>query len=261
MRANALSLAVIVVALAAIAAGYAGGRSVARPPAIAVVPGALPSRAPHLRDAIDERIDDVFSRDAVVVDRASAASMKWLPERLSVVVGLCGESAPIDATFLRAGLPFAFDLDPHAGDAVRSARLVRSQHALLLVHLSGAPSAQAIAALRARLGAFDGIASRTSAGMAEALRGTNLMFFDERGDANAAPFRANGVAIVSRDTTVDDRGAKSYVRFMLERAALRSSHEGRLVVLMRPLPDSLAALESFLATRSTQIVPLTQDEH
>ena len=95
--------------------------------------------------------------------------------------------------------------------------------------------------------------------MATALAGTGLEFFDERGDADPAPFVAAHVRFVTRDATVDDRSAETYIEFMLARAAERSEHEGRLTVLMRPLPASLAALDAFLQTRSVQIAALTPD--
>ena len=94
--------------------------------------------------------------------------------------------------------------------------------------------------------------------MPRALRATGLLFFDERGDADARSFVMTGVRVVSRDATVDDHSSPSYISFMLDRAALRSEREGRVVVLMRPLPNSLAALTGFLETRSAQIVALTQ---
>jgi polysaccharide deacetylase 2 family uncharacterized protein YibQ len=94
--------------------------------------------------------------------------------------------------------------------------------------------------------------------MPQALAHTGLAFLDERGDADARGFAALGVAVYSRDATADDCTAASYIAFMLQRAAMRSQRQGRLVVLMRPLARSLDALGAFVRTRSAQIVPLTQ---
>ena len=128
----------------------------------------------------------------------------------------------------------------------------------MLIHVGTAPSKATLAGLSQRFGHIDGIASRDSTGMPDALRGTGLLFFDERGDADSHEFAMTGVRFTGRDTTVDDRSSPSYISFMLDRAAMRSQREGRMVVLMRPLPNSLAALTEFLGTRSAQIVALTQ---
>ena len=94
--------------------------------------------------------------------------------------------------------------------------------------------------------------------MPQALNGSGLVFFDERGDADRGDFATNGVQIVQRDTTVDDRTGAAYIRFMLDRAAMRSRKAGRMVALMRPLPSTLTALSAFAGTRSAEMVSLTQ---
>lgn len=259
MRTTAVSITVIALALAAILGGYFSGQAGARPPQIVVLhPVATPSVHAVTKGYTDSPIVDLFSEDDVVVDRAQTATSAWLPERLSFVVGLCGRSLALDAEFLRLGLPLAIDLDPHGSDAQHVASYVTAQGLALLIHVDSAPSAAVLADFKKRFGSFDGIASRTSDGMPQALRGTGLLFFDERGEADARRFAMTGIHVVSRDATVDDRSSPSYISFMLDRAALRSQREGRVVVLMRPLPNSLAALTRFLETRSAQIVALTQ---
>lgn len=258
MRTTAISLALIAVALAAIVAGYASGQAGTHPPAVVILhPSASPWVRAVLRGASDAVVDDLFSNDEVVVDRANTRASSYA-ERLAIVIGLCGESAPLDGQFLALGLPLTLDLDPHGTDAERSARYAHESNALLLIHVASPPSASTLAALRRRFGSFDGIASRVSAGMPQALARTGLFFFDERGDALEAPFTAAGVRLLARDATVDNRASPAYIAFMLDRAAIRSRSQGPLAVLMRPVPDSLEALETFAQTRSAELVALTQ---
>jgi polysaccharide deacetylase 2 family uncharacterized protein YibQ len=258
-KTTAVSLTVIALALAAIAGGYLSGQAGARPPQIVVL-HAAPSPNVHAVSAgySDSTVSDLFSHDDVVVDRAEAATSAWLPARLSIVVGLAGDSIALDGQFLRLGLPIAFDLDPHGSEASRVAQYLNGQGLVLLIHLDAAPSAAAIRALQKRFGHVDGIAAQTTEGMARALRGTGLLFFDERGDGDPQAFYENGVRFVARDATVDNHSSPSYISFMLDQTAMRSQREGRMVILMRPLPNSLAALSKFVGTRSAQIVALTQ---
>ncbi|HET9029023.1 MAG TPA: divergent polysaccharide deacetylase family protein [Candidatus Aquilonibacter sp.] len=260
-KTTAVSLTVIALALAAIVGGFASGQAGARPPqTVALQPLPSPGATSHPRAAgySDSTVDDLFSDDDVVVQRAQKAHDAWLPPRLSVVVGLAGESLALDGEFLRSGLPVAFDLDPHASDAARVAQYVTEERLVLLIHVNQAPSPRTLRVLQKRFGRFDGIASQETRGMAHALQGTKLLFFDERGDGDPAAFADDGVRFIARDARVDDHSSPGYIRFMLERAAMRSQREGRLVILMRPLPNSLAALSQFLGTRSAEIVALTQ---
>jgi polysaccharide deacetylase 2 family uncharacterized protein YibQ len=259
MRTTIVSLAVIGLALVAIVAGYVSGEAGARPPAIAGVRPA-PSRevVAVLRGASDSAVHDLFSNDDVVVERPAMDAANWLPARLSIVVGLCGNSSVIDAQFLRLGVPLAFDVDPSGADAETTAKYAHASGDLVFVHYEHPPRAAEIASLRKRFEGIDGFASRDPSGMPRALARSGLAFFDERGDALETPFRDTGVTLYQRDATVDDRTARSYVGFMLARSAMRSERQGRLVVLVRPLVSSLDALESFEQTRSAQIVPLTQ---
>ena len=195
----------------------------------------------------------------MVIDRPALADRsRWNGPRLSIVVGLCGFDARAGARFVQQSEPVALDVDPAAPQAARIAERAYEAHDLVLVHVSGAPSQTQLARLRARLVHVDGLASRTAAGFPALMSGTTLLFFDERGNADPAPFRDAGVAFAARDVTVDDRTASSYIRFMLARTVLRSQREGRLVVLMRPRAHSLGALAALDATRTVQFVPLTQ---
>lgn len=255
---NGLSLVVIALALASIVAGFLSGQRASHPPPTVVLRVA---RTPATPDAglphdVDARTDDLFSNDDVVVERQLAHVSNWQPERLAIVVGLCGNSVAVESGFLRLGDPMAFDLDPAAVEAVKFAQLVRGSGDPLYVHLDAAPSAGQLDALRARIGAIDGIASRSAHGMARALAGTGLAFFDERGDADARAFEHAGVTLIRRDVTADNRTPMTYVSYMLDRAATRSARAGAMVVLMRPLPSSLDALAAFTHSRTIELAAL-----
>jgi polysaccharide deacetylase 2 family uncharacterized protein YibQ len=253
------SLTVIALALAAIVGGFQSGVSNAPvSPIVKLRPMATPSVKPVRSGSSDAEINDSFSDDDVVIDRPILEQEHWIPASLSVVVGLSGTNAALDGAFLRLGMPVALDLDPHASDAQLTAQYVADAHQTLFIHVTAPPNDDTLARLRDRFGAFVGVASHGSEGMPQALAGTGLAFFDERGDADRAEFARNNVRLWQRDTTVDDRTGNAYIVFMLNRAALRSRKAGRLVALMRPLPDTLAALQAFAGTRSAQIVSLNE---
>ena len=260
MRSQAFWLGVIALALAAIAGGYFSGRAAAPvPPArLHAQTRVAPSVHPVLHDPSDSYVDDVFSDDDVVVDRPRVVSTHWLEPQIAVVIGLCGRSAATDAAFIQLGVPLAVDLDPSAPQAGDVAALAHEAGDVVLVHLEAAPTQAQLARLRKRFGDFSGVASRSIEGFVQSLDGTGLLFFDERGNADPQEFTAVGIPIAQRDVTVDDRTARTYIRFMLDRAVQRSRREGRMVVLMRPLVHSVDALKALAATRSVQFVALTQ---
>lgn len=254
---NGLSLLIIALALASIVAGFLSGQSASHPPPTVVLhPARVPSPQPDVSADPDTHVDDLFSGDDVVVDRPLARLSNWLPERLEIVVGLCGRSVAVESGFLRLGYPIAFDLDPNGAEAVKFAQVARGAGNLLYVHVDSAPSRAQIDALRTRLGPFDGIASRAPARMAKALERTGLAFFDERGDADAAPFAHAGVSLLRRDVTADNHTEATYVTYMLAHAAARSRRAGATVVLLRPFPSSLSALTHFAASRTIELAAL-----
>ena len=251
-------LAIIALALAAIVAGYMSGNASAPPPLRrGVQPRVAASVHAVMRDPSDSRVDDLFAQDDVVVDRPQRATGHWLEPELSIVVGLAGGSPSMDAAFMQTNVPIAFDIDPSAAQATDVAQLARESGDVVLLHLEHAPTPSQLAQLRKRFGGFDGVASRNPDGFVQSLDGTGLLFFDERGGADASEFSGVGIPIVQRDATVDDRTAHSYIRFMLARVVQRSQVEGRAVVLMRPLAHSLDVLATLASTRSVEFVPLT----
>ena len=261
MRYEAFWLTVIGLALAAIVAGYASGASSARIPPRPAEHARVTAPPVHavLHDPSDAAVNDLFSNDDVVVDRSAAPDeARWQQPTLAVVVGLCGYSADADESFMQLPIPIAFDIDPHAPQAARVAELAREAHDLVLVHLTDAPTQTRLTALRRQLGAFDGIASRNAPRFVQVLDGTGLLYFDERGDADAWEFRNVGIAFARRDVTVDDRTDSGYIRYMLGRAVQRSERVGPLIVLMRPARHSYGALAALQASRSVDFVPLTQ---
>ena len=265
MRTASVSLVVIVLALASIIAGFLGGQAASHPPAIVVLrPGAIPSAVPvsarnlaaELQRVSDTAVIDPFSGDNVVVERPVTQSPRWLRPRLSFVVGLTGESAVVEAQFLRLGVPLAFDVDPNGPDAAAFAKLARAAGDVVFVHMGSAPVASQLEKLEQRIGPFDGVASRADRGMAHALATRKLTFFDEKGDANIATFKSAGVKIVQRDATVDDRTSEGYITYMLHGAELRARRSACIVVFLRPQPNSLDALSRFLQTDSAEIAAL-----
>lgn len=265
MRTASLSVFVIVLALASIVAGYLGGQASSHPPAIvALRPTSLPSGTPvtaanlanAMRRVSDSEVVDPFSEDDVVVERDRRALRNWAKPRLSLVVGLTGNSVVVESQFLRLGVPMAFDVNPSASEAAAFAKLVRANGDALFIHVGSAPTAPILLRLREQFGAFDGIAARVTSGMPKALQGTGLTFFDEEGDAAPGPFAQARVTLVHRDVTIDDRTSQTYIAYMLDRAALQARGEGRLVVLMRPQPNTLQALNHFLSTASAEIAAL-----
>jgi hypothetical protein len=261
---NAFWLTLIAAALAAIVAGYVQGLATTHPPPVAQLRGGAhgadepaPAALHALqRSAADASVLDAFALDDVAVVRARPVSDGWQREQLVLFVGLCGQSVAAESGFLRLGVPLAFVVDPHARQAAAFAQLVSNAGDPLFVQVSVAPNAAALAAIRRKFGAISGVASRTTAGMAPALAGSGLAFFDERGDATVAAFAQAGVGLVRRDFTADDRSGPGYIDFMLARAATLSRRVGPVVVLVRPLPSTLAALHGFGSEHDVSIVAL-----
>ncbi|HKE37250.1 MAG TPA: divergent polysaccharide deacetylase family protein [Candidatus Baltobacteraceae bacterium] len=253
--------ALIAGALAAIGAGYVQASVQTQPPPVAQLRSnaeILPAPDPAIsREPQTPAVTDAFAGDAVVADHARSAKPQWQSEQLRLVVGICGSSVAAESGFLRLHSPMAFVIDPAAAQARAFADLARHNGDALLVQVAEPPAPQRLAAFRRAIGPFDGIASRRTAGMAVALHGTGLTFFDERGDAaNADTFARMGVTLVRRDVTADNLTNAGYVTFMLGRAAELSRRTGPVVVFVRPLASTLSALETFGATHDVRMIAL-----
>ncbi|HZY99386.1 MAG TPA: divergent polysaccharide deacetylase family protein [Candidatus Baltobacteraceae bacterium] len=258
---NAFWWALIAGALAAIVAGYVQASVQTQPPPVAQLrssSGILPSPEPDVRrEPQTPAANDAFAKDDVVVDRARTVQPQWQSEQLQLVVGICGSSVAAESGFLRLHYPIAFILDPAAAQARAFADLVRNNGDALLVQVGEPPAPQTLTAFRRAIGQFDGIASRHTAGMALALHGTGLTFFDERGDsANADTFARLGVTLVRRDVTADNLSNSGYATFMLGRAAELSRRTGPVVVFVRPQSSTLSALETFGTTHDVRMIAL-----
>ena len=199
---------------------------------------------------------DVFSDDDVVAQRNGPALAAWHAPRVALVIGLCGYSAALETQFLELNVPLTFDIDPGAPEAAKVANEVRASGDAVLIHVDRAPSLAELAAIRTRIGDFAGVASRDAAPLAKTLAGTGLIAFDERGTADVTPFSAYNVALVRRDVIADDREEAGYVGFMLGRAMERSLHAGDVVVLVRPLPTTLAAIHAFTSEHNVQFASI-----
>ena len=260
VRSQAFWLAIIALALAAIVGGYMSGREPRRRRALVY---SRASRRARTRCCTIPRIhaSTISSRPTTSSSIVRSCSPNIGSRRNLRSWWVCADAAPsIDAAFVQMRVPIAFDVDPSAAQAVMVVQLAREAGDLVLLHLENAPTQWQLAQLRKRFGTFDGVASRSSERFVQSLDGTGLLFFDERGDADAGEFSAAGIPIAQRDETVDDQTARGYIRFMLARAVQRSQREGRSVVLMRPQHPSLDALEALVATRSVQFVALTQHQ-
>jgi polysaccharide deacetylase 2 family uncharacterized protein YibQ len=261
---NAVWLVLIAGALAAIVGGFVQGVTSAKPPPVAALKSSKhetqhlpPALTALVRGGNGGAVTDLFAQDDVVVERQRASANNWRNEQLAIAIGLCGESVAAQGGFLRLSFPLAFILDPHAAQARAFAQLVHDAGQTLLIQVSQPPSAVTLASLHRQFGAFDGVAARDSNGMSATLRGSGLLFLDERGDdADANAFASDGVTLVRRDVTADNQSASGYVAFMLSRAAGLSRRVGTVVVLLRPLPSSLNALRAFSANRDVGIVAL-----
>lgn len=258
---NAFWWALIAGAMLAIGAGFVQASVQTRPPPLAQLRsnvGALPAPEPAVKREPQTQIaDDAFARDDVVVDRPRLPQPRWQSEQLQLIVGICGSSIALESGFMRLHYPIAFVVDPSALQARAFADLARNNGDSLLLQVDEPPAPTTLAAFRREIGPFDGIASRHAAGMAIALHGTGLAFFDERGDAaNAQTFTSMGVTLVRRDVTADNRSGVGYVSFMLAQAAALSRRTGPVVVFVRPLPSTLAALQSFGASHDVRMIAL-----
>ncbi len=257
MLRNVFWLVTIALALTAIVAGYRSTQTVSAPPRAATrdpryAKAADP--APFRADGPGTALHDSLARDPVTVARPAADGLRWRRERLLVMVVGIGWSLPLESAFLASHLPLGFVIDPSAPHAVRAAALARAAGRSVYLQLTRAPSPGQLAQLHVRFGRFAGVASRAPEGMARALQGAGIEFFDERGTADPAAFARAGVPLLQRAVTADDRTQPGYVRFMLHRAADVAQRFGPTVVLVRPLPTTLRALRALDGRSGIELV-------
>ncbi len=259
MLRNVFWFVTIALALTAIVAGYRSTRTVSVPRAARATTRdprrATPAdRAQFRADGPSAAVNDSFARDPVTVAHSGAAGVRWRRERLLVMVVGIGWSLPLESAFLASHLPLGFVIDPSAPYAIRAAALARAAGRSVYLQVARAPSPGQLAQLHVRFGRFAGVASRAPAGMARALQGAGLEFFDERGTADPAAFARAGVPLLQRAVTADDRTQPGYVRFMLRRAADVAQRFGPTVVLVRPFPTTLRALQALDGRSGIELV-------
>ena len=85
-------------------------------------------------------------------------------------------------------------------------------------------------------------------GTLHALRDANLTLLDEFGENTAAvrAVKRASVRYLRRTITVDDHLQPSYVQFMLDQA-VHLGRGGHTVIMARPLPGTLRALQALIA--------------
>lgn len=255
-----VSLLIIAFALCALAGGYfSGTAAVPRISLHAPSPDPQTTMVPLDLHAIrglqvpqsDEVALDDFASDPAVVSSASGGDIQNAAH-LSVIVVTCGHSAPLEMPFLSLDIPIAIVVDPD-GPAARMMADAAASSAKTTFVQAGLPlTPSALQTLHGDFPRAAGVAARLqdvpSRDVLRTLRELQLSVFDEFGDVRRVrdAFRAAGVRYVARTITVDDHLQAGYVQYMLDQAV----HLGRGTtarIMMRPLPDSLRALQSVMA--------------
>jgi len=207
-----------------------------------------PTPLPRLAPAGPAR-RDLFSRDPVIAGRTPRHGFIPGPARLVAMVGLCGSSLRNESAMLSAPFPIGVILDPSARDARRVAAVAHAHGDELFVQADRAPSATALKTWQKRFDGFLGIATRHPNRMIATLAGSTLVLFDERGASNPMEFTRSGIRLIRRDIRIDDRDSVPYITYMLEQATALARRRGIVVLLMRPRPTDLAAIEGLLQRR------------
>jgi polysaccharide deacetylase 2 family uncharacterized protein YibQ len=149
-------------------------------------------------------------------------------------------------------------IDPDASAAQTLADAAAAAGKTSFVQVAAPLTLSRVQTLRAQFPHASGVAARLqsapSRDVLRNLREQHLAVLDEYGDANVhKAFRTAGVAYVSRTITVDDHLQSAYVQYMLGQAV----HLGRgskAIVMMRPLPDTLRALQTVIADARSDAV-------
>ena len=255
-----VSLLVILFSLCALAGGYFSGSAAvprislqfASPnPATSTAPlDVRPIRGLEVPQTDEIAMDD-FADDPAVVSNAAGGDIQQ-NARLALVLVTCGHSFALESPFLSLDIPLALVIDPDAPAAHAIADAAAAAGKPVFVQVRTPVTRDQTIALRAGFAHAAGIAARLRQvpprDVLRSLREQQLAIFDEFGDARAVrkALHAAGIAYVSRTITVDDHLQPSYVRFMLDQAV--DLGRGRTAVVMaRPLPGTLRALQSVIA--------------
>lgn len=254
------SLLIIAFSIIAIAGGFlSGNAAVPRISLHAPSPDPIASTAPVDMRAIrgleipqtDEVAYDDFADDEAVVPGATAGDIAQ-DAHLSVVLLGCGHSPPLEAPFLALGIPMALVIDADAPAAEQMARLANQNGEPFFIQTQSMPDNGQIETWQRTLPGVRGIAIRLErpplARTLHALRRANLALLDEFGE-NAAVrgiVTRAGVRYLHRTITIDDHLQPSYVQFMLDQA-VHLGRGGHTLIMARPLPGTLRALQALIA--------------
>lgn len=260
IRLKLASLFVILFSLIALAGGFlSGNAAVPRISLHGPTPDPVPSTAPLDVHAIrglampqtDELAYDDFAADAAVVPDAASGSITQDAHLAIVVVG-CGHSPPLEAPFLALGVPLAVVIDPDGAAARQMAQLAASSGTPFFIQATDAPDRAQLEAWERALPGARGVAARLEEPLPgetlHALRLAHFAVLDEFGtNADAARAVKNaGLRYLRRTITVDDHLQPSYVDFMLDQA-VHLGRGGHTVIMARPLPGTLRALQALVA--------------
>jgi polysaccharide deacetylase 2 family uncharacterized protein YibQ len=236
----------ILFALCALAGGYFSGTA-----AVSVESPAVESLRAFNAEQTDELALDDFAADPAVVSGASAGDLQSDAHLAIVLVG-CGHSYALEAPFLTLDIPIAMVIEPDAPAARAIGDAAQRAGATTFVQATLAATPQQIIQMHGDFPRAAGLAARferaPSRQILQAMRSLELAAFDEYGDAAHArkTVRAGGVRYVSRTITVDDHLQPAYVQYMLAQA-VHLGRASRAVVMARPLPGTLRALQALIA--------------
>ena len=224
-------------------------------------PAPKPTALPRLAPAGPAR-RDLFSRDPVIAGRSPRHGFIPGPARLVAMVGLFGSSLRAERAMLAAPFPIGVILDPSARDARSVAKIAHERGDELFVQADRAPSATDLKNWQNAFGGLLGIATRHPNRMIATLAGSTLVLFDERGASNPMEFTRSEIRLIRRDVRIDDRDSVPYITYMLEQATALARRRGIVVLLMRPRPNDVSAIEGLLQRRhDVQIVQPATAEH
>lgn len=202
----------------------------------------------------DEVALDDFADDPAVVSGAVTGDIQHEAHLALVLVG-CGHSFALEAPFLSLEIPVTLVIDPDgpAANAIAQAAAAAGKATVVQIALpfdpSQLPSVHAnFPHARAVAARFEDVPPRA---LLRALRAQRLAAFDEFGEDKRAraAMRAAGIQYVSRTITVDDHLQPAYVQYMLDQA-VDLGRAAPAVVLARPLPGTLRALQALIAQSS-----------
>lgn len=255
-----VSFVIIVFALCALVGGYfSGSAAVPRISLQFPSPNPVSSTAPIDVRPIrgldvpqtDETAIDDFASDPAVVSGAAGGDIQQ-DAHLAVVLVTCGHSLALESPFLSLDIPLTLVIDPDAPAAHAIAEAAAAAGKRVFVQVHTPVTREATIALRAGFAHVAGVAARLQdvppRDVLRSLREQQLAVFDEFGDVSTVrkAMHAAGIAYVPRTITVDDHLQPAYVQFMIEQA-VDLGRGARAVIMARPLPGTLRALQTVIA--------------